>query len=146
MLESRPTFGKKRASRHRVSATAELSNEEFWLRRWSFARYTLRLSDPEFWDSTPRSLDALADRLLEERKLDDWRTALLTSTLINVSPYRGKEGVSPNDFMPRYEDDEPEPEKVDNDMKKKLASINLTSIITGLYQRQQKNAGVTNGS
>jgi hypothetical protein len=59
---------------------------------------------------------------------------------------RPKDGVKPEDYMPRYEDDEQEPEKVDNEMKKKLASINLTSIITGLFQRQQKNAGVTNGS
>lgn len=46
-------------------------------------------------------------------------------------------------YLPKY-DDEPEPQPTDNDMKKKVAMISLTSIITGLYQRQQKN-GVTNG-
>jgi len=87
----------------------------------------------------------LADRLIEARKREDWQVALVVSTIVNVSMARPKDGVKPEDYLPRYEDEEPV-EKVDNEMKKKLASINLTSIITGLYQRQQKNAGVTNGS
>jgi len=105
----------------------------------------LRLSEQEFWDSTPRSLDALADRLLEERKREDWQTALLVSTLVNTSPYRPKEGVKPDDYMPRY-DDEPEPERIDNEMKKKVAGISLVSIIKGLYERQERgkpHAGIT---
>jgi hypothetical protein len=58
---------------------------------------------------------------------------------------RPKEGVKPEDYMPRYDDD-PETQPTDNEMKKKVASISLTSIITGLYQRQERNKGVTNGS
>ena len=144
-MEESPTGPKRGGRLKRVSAEAEVSSEEFWSRRWSFARYTLGLSESEFWDSTPRSLDYLADRLIEARKREDWQVALVVSTIVNVSMARPKDGVKPEDYLPRYEDEEPV-EKVDNEMKKKLASINLTSIITGLFQRQQKNAGVTNGS
>jgi hypothetical protein len=97
--------------------------------------------------STPRSLGFLADRLLDERKREDFQQAMLLSTLVNTSQFRPKEGVKAEDFLPRYDDPEPV-EKVDNDMKKKVASISLTSIIKGLYDRQQRNAppkAVNNG-
>jgi hypothetical protein len=137
-MEGRATGTGKKRARRRLDSDAEVSSEEFWSRRWSFARYTLRLSESEFWESTPRSLDHLADRLMEERKRQDWHVALTVSTIVNTSQFRPKEGVKPEDFMPRYDDD-PEPEKVDNDMRKKVASISLTSIIKGLFERQERN-------
>ena len=113
-------------------------NEEYWRQRWSSRGTRLKLTDEEFWDSTPALLNCLADRLVEERKRDDWNVALVMSTMVNTSTYRPKEGVKPEDYLPRYDDDEPV-ETTDVDRLKKVASVSLTGIIRGLYQRQERN-------
>ena len=81
---------------------------------------------------------------MEERKREDWQVALIASTIVNTSQFRPKDGVKVEDYMPKYED-EPEPQPTDNEMKKKVAMISLTSIVKGMYDRQQKN-GVPHGS
>jgi hypothetical protein len=79
----------------------ELSSEEIWARRWSFAKFTLRMSEDDFWDSTPRTLSHLVARLESEQELQLWDTARKLASLHNVGQRRSeKDWLSPWDFMP----------------------------------------------
>lgn len=67
---------------------------------WSFARKRLHLSSDEFYELTPRQLDALVrqhERAIQE---EEFLFGQLASLFVNFSMSHPKEPVSAKDFMP----------------------------------------------
>lgn len=58
------------------------------------------LSPEEFFDCTPRQLDALIKRHERSKQETEFLFAQLTSCVVNFSPVHPKKPVSVKDFMP----------------------------------------------
>jgi hypothetical protein len=75
-----------------------------WLQLWSHVRIDLGLTDEEFYDLTPRQIDALSkrfrDRATERASEQEFLFAQLTTYVVNFSHWPPKEPASPKDFMP----------------------------------------------
>lgn len=67
---------------------------------WAVACYDLRLSADEFYDLTPRQLDALLKRKKVETVANEYLFAQLTALVANTGFRSGKEPSKPSDFMP----------------------------------------------
>lgn len=67
---------------------------------WSVALYDLGLTPDEFYECTPRQIDALIRR--HERKIQgvEFLSAQTNTCIVNFSMARPKEPVEPRDFMP----------------------------------------------
>lgn len=64
------------------------------------ALYDLGLTPEQFYDCTPRQLDALIKRHERAKQETEFLFAQLTSCVVNFSMSRPKEPVSPKDLMP----------------------------------------------
>jgi hypothetical protein len=71
-----------------------------WLRFWALARYDLRLSDDEFWDMTPRQLDALLNRHQLATASREFLFAQVTSWVANTGFRSVAKPTKATDFMP----------------------------------------------
>ena len=67
---------------------------------WSHARIDLGLTDEEFYDLTPRQIDALSKRFRERTVEQEFLFAQLTTYVVNFSRWPPKEPAGPKDFMP----------------------------------------------
>jgi hypothetical protein len=77
------------------------STSPTWLDLWSFGRFSLKLSETEFWHLTLLELDALIQRYKEEQDWLNLRPALICSTLANIHRDPKKSKIyKPLDFMP----------------------------------------------
>ena len=66
---------------------------------WATGRYTLRLSEREFWRLTPREFAALLERREENARRADWRAAV--SVIWLLAPYVDKgRRIDPADIFP----------------------------------------------
>jgi len=74
-----------------------------WIVLWSFARFSLRLSEAEFWELTPAQLMALAERHKETQELEDARIGRLCAVMANVfrDAKKRPRAFQPSDFMPQ---------------------------------------------
>lgn len=70
------------------------------MRYWAVARYDLGLTSEEFFDCTPRQIDALIQRYERGIQVDEFMTAQHIACTVNFSMARPKEPVQPKDFMP----------------------------------------------
>lgn len=87
--------------RRRAGAPPEaLSEDDQWQRYWAVARYDLGLSSDEFFDCTPRQLDALIKRHERSKQEQEFLFAQLTSCVVNFSMAGPKKPSEPKDFMP----------------------------------------------
>lgn len=63
------------------------------------ARYDLGLTEEEFWDITPAQFDALNERHVLHKKMEDYRAGLIASILCNIHREQGTEATEPADFF-----------------------------------------------
>jgi hypothetical protein len=70
------------------------------LRLWSIARFDLRLSSDEFFEMTPRQLDALIKREERKERDNEFMLGQLTAVVGNFSMSRPKDPLKATDFMP----------------------------------------------
>lgn len=71
-----------------------------WLNLWSHARIDLGLSSEEFFEMTPRQLDALTHRHLRQMEEREFLFAQLTSCVVNFSMVHPEKPSQAKDFMP----------------------------------------------
>lgn len=64
------------------------------------ARYDLGLTSDEFFDCTPRQLDAMVQRHERAKQETEFLFAQLTSCVVNFSMARPKKALEPKDLMP----------------------------------------------
>lgn len=67
---------------------------------WATGRYDLRLSEKEFWQTTPVQFNALLLRKQEADNQADLRTAQIVCILANIYRKKGSRQFRPQDFMP----------------------------------------------
>lgn len=70
------------------------------MRYWAVARYDLGLTSEEFFECTPRQLDALIQRHERSRQDQEFLFAQLTACVVNFSRAHPKEPIAPKDLMP----------------------------------------------
>lgn len=72
-----------------------------WLELWSFGRYSLRLTDNEFWGLTLAQFNSLVARYRIMQESLDYRTALICAVVANVNrdPAKKRDPFQPEDFM-----------------------------------------------
>ncbi len=70
------------------------------MRQWAFARISLRLTDSEFFSSTPAQIEAMTEVWAEDRQ---WDLASRTASALNAKWSHEKKVVpfSPRDFIPK---------------------------------------------
>jgi len=68
----------------------------------------LRLNEAEFWALTPGEFGALLARKLKEEEWLNWRPALITAALANIFRGRDQKEYQPQDFMPKFKEEEKE--------------------------------------
>ena len=74
--------------------------------------YDFGLTDEQFWALTPPQFSALSDRFDQENRQQDFRAAQVVSMLANCHCRKEDQPpFTPQDFMPRYDGDEPPPSK-----------------------------------
>jgi hypothetical protein len=68
---------------------------------WSFGKYTLRLSENEFWGLTLAQFGALVERHAQAEERADLRIGILSSLLANIyrNPKKRSQPFEPQDFM-----------------------------------------------
>lgn len=71
-----------------------------WTRLWAYARISLGLTKEEFYDQTPRSLEALTKERARIVEHDEFMLAQLTAYSINFSFRSPREAVKPGELMP----------------------------------------------
>jgi hypothetical protein len=86
----KPSFGGQR----------ELSEEQLWLHLWSVARYDLRLTESDFWDTTPRALDGLLARHRLALRREQLLLAQVRADIVNFGFCRPKKAVEIGDLLP----------------------------------------------
>jgi hypothetical protein len=70
------------------------------LELWAIGRHDLGLSEIEFWGITLRQFDALLERYKLNQKWENYRPALICSTLANLYRDPKSNPYTPRDFMP----------------------------------------------
>ena len=70
------------------------------MRIWSVARYDLHLSESEFWQLTPRQLDALLIREKYKIEHDEFMLAQIAAVTINFAMGHPDKPVQPSALMP----------------------------------------------
>lgn len=74
------------------------------MRRWAFARISLKLTDAEFFSYTPAQIEALAEASEHEHA---WELAVATAAGLNAKWGSRKNPLpfSPDDFMPKTKEE-----------------------------------------
>lgn len=90
------------------------------------ARYDLGLTEQEFWDLTPAQFDALNERHVLHKQMEDYRAGLIASILCNIHRQEGSEAMEPADFftdLPRSKPRAMSGEEIMAHLKKATAMI-----------------------
>lgn len=92
----------------------------------SVARYDLGLTEEEFWELTPAQYDALNERHLIHRQMDDYRAGVIASILCNIHKEKGSKPAEPADFfssLPRSKPREMSPSEMLSYLKQRTAML-----------------------
>jgi hypothetical protein len=103
------------------------------------ARYDLGLSSEEFFDCTPRQLEALVKRFERAQEHKDFMLAQNTAYTINFSMAAPKKPVSPRDLMPSEWNKVKAKQKHPRMRSRKVIAQELEAVMESAmeYQRRQ---------
>lgn len=92
----------------------------------SVARYDLGLNEDEFWELTPAQFDAINERHLVHRQMEDYRAGVIASILVNIHKEQGAKPAEPSDFfgsLPRSKAREMTPQQMLAYLKQRTAML-----------------------
>jgi hypothetical protein len=100
------------------------------------ARFDLYLSSDEFYELTPRQLDALIKRHERSMWNNEFLFAQLTSCVVNFSMSHPKKALEPRDFMPSEWAKNPPAEKKPKRRKRQLIATEIRATMDAWLRNQ----------